>query len=264
VYLKGRSLTAEGSVSATWIATTFHVDRRNVKRAKAKLRELKWLAEKPSGHWHRQRYGKTVAVNLSWSEGARHTVGNGASLPPPSLQISTGLPPPDSDRELPENMNNQKRMCAAGVHEEAGRKGKPKLARVIPADLIEPSRTAELFRQAIRRGMVKDAAMDRLQFFAAAQRAMRLGRNPGGFFTTILRRRLWPHLSGCDEELARRTLAEVPEFFHGCKAAPESRALAAKARSSHGCDDSMDPLTIRKLVRRSLATAPFAVRDGSP
>jgi len=265
VYLRGRAVTAEGSVSATWIGRTFDVDRRNVKRAKAKLRELKWLNDKPSRHWHRQRYGQTVAVNLSWGEGTISSKCRSTGLPPPSAPISTGLPPPDSDRELPKEIKNQKRLHGPGVREEGGgTKSKPRLSRVVPADLIEPSRTAELFHQAIRCGLVRDAAMDRLQFFAAAQRATRLGRNPGGFFTTIVRRRLWPFISDCDEQSARRKLAEIPEVLCGGNGARSSERFTARTRTSPGPVDTENPTTIRELVRQSLATAPFAVRDVSP
>jgi hypothetical protein len=267
VYSKGGSVAFDGSISATWIAGTFKVDHRNVKRAKAELRAVDWLADLPSQHWHRQRYGGTVRVNLAWRDENRPRRGqcSGAELPPRLSCSRTGLPPPDSHKELPKEARNQKRDGGTGVEEQAGTLRKPRLAHVVPEDLREPARTAELFHQAARHGLVKDCPMDRLQFFAAAERAKRLAHNPGGCFAAILQRRLWRNIATCDEESARRELAKIPDFFHGSTPCLDTRPWTSAASKRASAKDKMeDPATIRELVRRSLAGAALADRAGSP
>ena len=258
VYLRGRCITAEGCVSATWVAQVFDVDPRNVKRAKAKLRLADWLTQKPSHHWHRQRYGQSVAINLSWGEGTPQPRYRGASSPPLPRRTGTGLPPPDSDRELPKEMKNQKRTCETGVEKRPMPKNAPRLTHVLCADLAVPQRTAELFSQAARCGLVKESAMDRLQFFAAAHRAMRLGRNPGAFFMTIVRRRLWTHVSARDEESARTELAKLPELLYGTAERTGTPTRSTRADTCTVRKKAEDANTIRELVRQSLATAPAA------
>jgi hypothetical protein len=259
VYLRGRALSAEGSVSAAWISSIFSVDRRNVKRAKVTLRELNWLTEKPTRHWHRQRYGQTVAVNLDWGKGIEGRMAGRTCLPPRSAPIRTCLPPPDSDRELPKEVKNQKRQRASGVREQGSRLDKPRPWNVAPADLAEPFRIAELFGEAARCGLVKDSQMDRLQFFAAAHRAVRFGRNPGGFFTAIVKRGLWAHVSTSEEEWARTQLAKMPEFLYGSVAHCRERSHTDRAHGARSRDTTEDGVTIRELVRNSLATARLAL-----
>jgi hypothetical protein len=156
------------------------------------------------------------------------------------------------------DFKNQKRRRAAGVEEPLRVSSKPSLAHVVLEDLTEPSRTAELFRQAARHGLVKDCPMDRLQFFAAAERAKRLAHNPGGFFVAILRKTLWVNIAACDEESARRELAKIPEFFHGSTQRLDKRRCGLAKTPAPNLDEPSDPATIRELVRRSLAGAALA------
>lgn len=266
VYARGGCLTSEGSISATWIASIFDVDHRNVKRAKAQLRRSHWLTTKASQHWHRQRYGGTVSVNISWQDESRHIRKSGIELPPRRMQKGIDLPPPDSDKELLTEFTNQKSCRTTGAKEESKpqQPWAPSLRHVVPEDLQEPPRTAELFRQAAQRGVVKDCPMDRLQFFAAAERAKRLAKNPGGFFATILRKRLWRNIAGCDEESARLVLATLPEFFHASAQRLERTKHVVAARPRSAAEETTDPATIRELVKRSLADVALADSSGSP
>jgi len=113
---------------------------------------------------------------------------------------------------------------------------------------------------------VNDGQTNRLQFFAAAERAKRLGSNPGGFFITILKKRLWRNLANCDEEKARDKLARMPEFFYGGDTCPKTSARPSvqprlKPRRN---DEPMDQATIRQLIQRSLAGVHAAPHERSP
>ena len=80
---------------------------------------------------------------------------------------------------------------------------KPGLPHLDPADLDNPDRLAALFDRAVRQGLVRRCAGDRLKFFAAAERAKRVStQNRCGFFAAFIRRGLWDFLSQADEDRA--------------------------------------------------------------
>jgi hypothetical protein len=206
VYAKGRYLAAEGSISATWVSEVFDVDPRNVKRAKVHLRRISWLSPKASDHWHKQRYGGTVAVNLMWMEGKGGTESSSfmVSQLPPRNHITDGcLPPPDSNRKLLTESKNQKPAAPgpSGVHKP---NPQPITLRNIQAeDLRDAGRLLMLHRQAQERGFVGRSEHDRLQFMSAAVRASaKATRNPGGFFWRLIQQRLWHHITAADESKA--------------------------------------------------------------
>jgi len=130
---------------------------------------------------------------------------------------------------------------------------------VVPADLTNPQRTAELFRQALHAGLVNDGPTNRLQFFAAAERAKRLGTNPGGFFVTILKKGLWKNIASCDEDGARRELARLPELMNPKPEPTRQGRPASRKISPQG--EKTDPSTIRELVRHSLASVDARWRE---
>ena len=266
MYYRSRECVSWGTCKASWIANAFGVDVRNVKAARGELERSGWLRQLDSHHWHRQRYGGSFVIQLAWA-------GSG-SRPPrvsplPNGSSASKSPPPESYRNLPSGIKNQKREPArvAGVQgQKAKPEGQPRLLHVVPADLTDPRRTAELFRQALQAGLVNDGQTNRLQFFAAAERAKRLGSNPGGFFITILKKRLWRNLANCDEEKARDKLARMPEFFYGGDTCPKTSARPSvqprlKPRRN---DEPMDQATIRQLIQRSLAGVHAAPHERSP
>lgn len=128
VYAKGLNIAAEGSVSTTWIAEVFEVDPRNVKRARAALKARGWLSEVLSDHWHRQRYGARVMVNMQWSDTAPSAA---RRSPPQSPRSQCKSPPPETNRKLLNGFNNQKPSSELGVHKSSG----PDLRAVRSEDL---------------------------------------------------------------------------------------------------------------------------------
>jgi hypothetical protein len=84
------------------------------------------------------------------------------------------------------------------------------LKRVTLDDLKDPKRLLTLHGQAVGEGLVTGSEHDRLQFFAAAERARTVGsKNPPGLFVRIVRSGLWRFLSQDDEDAARRKIREL-------------------------------------------------------
>jgi hypothetical protein len=261
MYYRSGECLSWGTCKASWVDETFGVDIRNVKAARRELEQLGWMRQLGSFHWHRQRYGGSFVVTLAWDSRQSTTVPRKprAISPPRRASSPAKSPPPESYRNLPSGIKDQKRAAArrAGVQGQPKGEGAPQLLHVVPLDLQDPGRTANLFHQALRAGLVRDAPTERLRFFAAAERAKRLGSNPGGFFVTMLKKRLWQNISHGEEEAARQALARMPEFFYGVKsqsmpAARPSAIPSSQKGSAH--DATPEREAIRELVRRSLAS----------
>jgi hypothetical protein len=111
----------------------------------------------------------------------------------------------DSDRNSNSYSNpNPERNANASANSTGA---KPNLKRVTLADLKDPARLAELHAQAVAEKLITGSENDRLQFFAAAERAKTVGsKNPPGLFVRIVRSGLWRFLSQDDEEAARRKI----------------------------------------------------------
>jgi hypothetical protein len=261
MYYRSGECVSWGTCKASWVAETFGVDIRNVKAARRELERLGWMRQLDSFHWHRQRYGGSFVVTLAWDSRQspsgprkRQTIS-----PPQRASSPAKSPPPESYRDLPSGIKDQKRAAArrAGVQGQPKGEGAPRLLHVVPMDLQSPGRTANLFHQALRAGLVRDAPTERLRFFAAAERANRLGSNPGGFFVTMLKKRLWQNISHGEEEAARQTLARMPEFFYGEKSQRRPAATPSAIPSSQkgsALNATPERAAIRELVRRSLAS----------
>jgi hypothetical protein len=204
LYAKGQVMSAVGSVAASWIADIFDVDIRSAKRARAQLRAIKWLTVQASDHWHRQRYGERVAINLAWNPPTHSTT---VQMPPPILPRYTQLSSPDSNKKLPNGIKNQKPASPrlSGVHKSNTRT--PTLRNIQLDDLRDAGRVMILFRQAQERGLLGRSEHDRLAFVGAAvHAASKATRNPGGLFWSLVRDRLWHHVTAADERQAQSML----------------------------------------------------------
>jgi len=254
MYYRSRECCSWGTCKSSWIAAAFGVDIRNVKAARGELERIGWLRQLDSNHWHRQRHGGSFVISLAWPASKADVTR--PILPPRNPLTIAKSPPPESYRNLPSGINNQKRQKTSGVQGQRARgEGEPQLRHVLPVDLVDPQRTAELFDQAVRAGRLKDGFASRLQFFAAAKRASRIASNPGGFFVTVLNKQLWRNIALCDEEAARSELVRMPDFAYGRNSTEcvPMRPIHSKTSQLADCD-SMDATVIRELVRHSLAS----------
>lgn len=263
VYYRSRMSASWGRCKSSWIAAAFGVDVRNVKAARQELEARGWMRQVTSNHWQRQRYGAAFVISLQWDSRQDNGVGTPTVSPPRNPRVATKSPPPNVYKNLPEGSKHQNRVERGrpGVQGQGNGEEKPRLLHIVPGDLINPSRTAMLFRDAFRAGLVADTPAERLKFFAAAERAKRLARNPGGFFVAVVRQRLWTHISDQDEEQARRVLASMQGFYYGsCSGVAALRnGSDFRVNRSKMADENRE--TVRTTIQFSLRSlAPNSAR----
>jgi len=194
--------TSEGACKASWIAETFGVDERNVKKARARLIALGWLQPVDATQWRKNRWGGSFRVVLSWSG----SVDQAPALPPPPQLSTTQTPPPESDKHPLREYKNQEPGSAFCEKEKNGA-DHPSLRHVVPDDLSETSRLLVLHAHACEAGLAKPGEAGRLLFIALAEHARRYGtRNPCGLFASLLRRQQWSFVNQLDEDCARLRL----------------------------------------------------------
>ena len=239
VYYRKGECSSEGCCKASWVANVFQVTRRSVIEARKHLVGIGWLVPLGQDHWHRQRWGGRGVVNLSWARTVRERENDqqGASespeLPtrvvdnaevshsgfsPRSAEIAPGFSPPDSNRKLPSEPQNQKPTSGgpAGALKAKRTGGKPKMANVQPEDLSDTGRLLELFDDAVRLGVVGGSESERLNFVAAAEHASIIGsRNPCGLFAWLIRGQHWRFITQGDEDVAQERLKR---HCFGCEA----------------------------------------------
>lgn len=200
MYYRSGRCESRGTCKASWIATVFGVDRRNVKAARSWLVEVGWLSRKQADQWRLNRYGGAVAVELQWE---------GVSKKPPRFAATCAkLPPPESNQELLTEFENQKPAFAARTGSSSSKQGRTSgLSDVKREDLRSISRMAALHRSAVAAGLAKEGEAGLLAFAGAAVHAVRTAtRNPCGLFATMVRKGLWHYVTQADEDYARTKL----------------------------------------------------------
>lgn len=270
VYSWKGELEAEGCCKASWIAETFRVDVRGVKRARRHLASIEWLTLKPSEQWHRQKYGARALVNLAWSRKPSTQTAIAAppvseeprlGLPPRAAVFAHELPPPESDKYLSSRFRNQKPASRgpAGFSAGKGEKKNPTMRHVELCDLKNTARLLVLFRDAVARGLVGESEGERLLFVGAAERALFKGTvNPCGLFVQLVRGRLWDHVTNSDEDAAQQRLKA---YLYGVrrkrKETPAPRLKPVRVELS---DDARFAAAVRRVVsERRLGGDPFYV-----
>lgn len=202
MYYRRGECRARGLCKASWIAETFELDERSVKRARALLVDSGVLLKQVTPQHVLNRWGVAVVVNLQWAGVRRSGKGRMSPLRPVS---TSKLPPPRRTGNSLPRSENQKPGGPVPSGDQRLEGSKPRLSRVLPIDLVSRSRLSVLLQEAKRGGLVGSSESESLAFFAAAKHAVRCGRsNPPGLFACIVRRGLWHHLTNEDDELARR------------------------------------------------------------
>ena len=80
----------------------------------------------------------------------------------------------------------------------------PRLPQITIDDLKDPARLDRLFWNAVSTGIIKQSQAQRLQWFAAAERALAVAtQNPCALFISTIKNHLWPHITNEQEDLAR-------------------------------------------------------------
>jgi len=206
----GDRFFATGSCSIAFVADLFGVHERNVKRARSELRKMGWLRAVSIETRRVNAHGARSMLNLAWKESGKGfefpSVRRGnTESPPQKAACDTKSPPPIDKHNLPSGSKNHNPHSEGpvGVRKRTGNPRKPTWQRIVPDDLGSASRLEALFAEAVGRKFVRETPTDRLRFFAAAEHALRIGKqNPCGLFVAIVRRRLWSYVSQADEDRA--------------------------------------------------------------
>lgn len=191
-HVRANGFQARGTCSIRFVAEAFRVDPRSVKRAAAAVRVLGWVlrANKPS-----TRLGAAVEVAAPALLGT--------AMSPQRTRYRTGMSPHTTCTKLLKDLD----------HQELGlRLGQKPLRQLRERELVHTPALNRRFREMVEGGLLEASEADRLRFFAAAQHALRVGRqNPCGLFYAVVTRGLWQFISHADEEGARALLREPAE-----------------------------------------------------
>jgi hypothetical protein len=242
LYYKNGEVSGRGRSKASWLAATFDVDLRNVKRARAHLEDLGLITAPPAesgyGRVQERRWGRVSHWNLTWNE-AHEAVQAKAQpctgLPPVEAKIDTGLPPVESNNTLSEeNKNQEPALCgpAAGFprEESSGEAATPTICNIVEADLTSDARTQGLFEDAAARGLIEKSEAGQLRFFGLAEHARRYGttNRPGLLRALLTKKRWW--ITQDDEDLARMRIKRLEMG----QEAPKERRDEGKAAETMG------------------------------
>lgn len=209
LYLRNGRCRADGNCKASWLAAAFGINVRSAKQGRKRLIQCGVLSTLEIPQWYRNRYGWRGTINLTW---APHTTIHARSVkrpepPLPSRKVGSKQAPPRQNRKLSPRSNNQKPANRPiGFCEKA----RSHLGRVELVELRNDQRTEQLLERAIQKKIL--GAGDRLNVFAAAEHALRVGsRNPAGLFVWLVANRRWEHITQADEDAAVRRLKRLDD-----------------------------------------------------
>jgi hypothetical protein len=235
LHWEGTVCRIRGMCTVRQVSDLFGVHSRSVKRARAHLRVIGWFvgAGEQSGD-----FAGDSMMNLVWtcpSIPSRRQKNGGTALSPFRANLGTDMSPPTSMIQLRTGCTHQPPASGrVGVKRTESKPATPGLPHLEPADLDNPERLAALFGRAVRQGLVRQCAGDRLKFFAAAERAKRVStQNRCGFFAAFIRRGLWDFLSQADEDRAI-------ERIRGCERWATSRPDPRPEHSSNAAQADPD------------------------
>ena len=213
MYYRGGRVNSGGRCKATWVAKTFGLHERTIKAARQELLEQRWLIPRDSSQHMLNRWGPAVVVNLTWG-----TKRVRSESPPRKRPSSTGSPPPISNKKLSSRLiNNKPARGQPWGSDDPGSWRPPNFRRLSAEDLENPARLQALFDQANAAGLVERTEARRLDFFAAAEHALRtVKRNSCGLFFSMIRSGWWQHISQEDEDRARAKLRRLENNPRRC------------------------------------------------
>ena len=208
LYYKNNTCISGGRCKASWIADVFNVDYRNVKAARKELVDHGWLSVVPSSQLHLNRWGLAVTINLKHCFRICAKSPQNTETPPQNQLSTTKSPPPIKNNKLFTRDNNHKTQTGRQNGAKISKKRKlPNLNNITLEDLKQPAHLDSLFWHAVQSGMVSQSQASRLNFFAAAERALEVATsNPCGMFAHMVKHKLWHHITNNQEDTARRKL----------------------------------------------------------
>lgn len=202
VFYRRGVCSSTGACKASWVAETFGVDERSVKRARARLIALGWVEPVEATQWRLNRWGGVYRVNLAWDGGTKPR----SHLTPQVLGTASRLSPPDSDKQPLREYIHQKPVGhgRSGVRGYRKATPEPSLWRIEPEDLGQTTRLESLHAEACARGQADPSEAGRLRFMALAAHARsHATRNAPGLFAWLLRGQRWGFITQADEDGVR-------------------------------------------------------------
>jgi len=230
-YRRDRCISG-GKCKSSFVAEALQLDLRNVKAARKQLIQLGWILPGNESQISLNRWGLPVVINLQWEDTKRTE-----ELKTPPLEgQNEAKTPPLIDRELSYSKRsiNQKTQRSTGVKNKQKVVPTPNLKHIALEDLRDSARLDLLYREATQAGSLRHSEFNRLQWFAAAEHALAVGKqNPCGLFAAIYRQKLWRHITHDQEDIARAKLKRLDfgEESHlpgeMCRVVPDYESLAA-------------------------------------
>ncbi len=230
---KSGEVNGAGTVKASWISRIFSISERAVRAARSELIRLGWI-DKDTGSKQRKlnRDGAYFKINLSWkrqeevaqsgsdvSPAVDISPATSQRFAPPLAEKSTQFAPPLQRLETLSDPKNQKLTLGenSGFY---GMKTKATLKNIQPDDLKQVGRLQELYEQAITAEWLERSEASFLNFAAAAVRANRAAGNSVRIFVGIVKKRLWHHVTGAEEDRAVASLKRYRDCGGGRSRAP--------------------------------------------
>jgi hypothetical protein len=236
------NISHKGTVKISWIAQTFDLSERAASYARAELVRLGWIG-RDTGSFQRKlnRDGAYFVINLDWrftQKSAPETsvatlpvdnpaqslvnsdkqVLDFAPLPP---EICTDFAPPYKDKKTSKEDKNQKTQNSEPLRSgfylnqvgevvvASPQLPDPVLSNIRQEDFYHLSRLEALYAQAIAWGWINSSEAAALNFISAAVRAREVGNDPARVFVTLVRRKLWHHITQAQEDKARTALNRI-------------------------------------------------------
>ncbi len=203
LYFRGGKVVSGGYCKSSWVSETFGISLRAVKEARSELVSRGVLLPHTCDQTRLNRFGLPTVVNLFWKPTTQ-------SAPPTRKSTTQPAPPSKHSETSYRKYEHQKPVIPPtpnGVLFRTRRRTLPTDFHVVPDDLKSPHRLVSLFYAAESRGWVKRCEADKLDFFAAAAHARRVGtRNMPGLFAHLVRHRRFQFISQEDEDDARRVI----------------------------------------------------------
>jgi hypothetical protein len=199
-----------GCTKAVWIADVFGVALRGVKGERQKLIDEGWFVKDKSTPVHIQkRYGLWLRLNLQAPPGTERPPQPSPEAPelapqnepnqPQLAPLLNPLLPSEEERSNNQYLNDQ----PPGIQHNPP---EPTWNHITTKDLIQPDRRNALFQDVVQRGILCDSEPDRLTFFAAIARTLRLKTiiaNLGGFLRKLVETPAYhAHIAQIDEDTA--------------------------------------------------------------
>ena len=203
-------LRAKGSVKATWIARVFGLSERAARYARRELiRHGVISPDGGSSQLKLNRDGAYFVLNMAWG-GSPHRDPNEAKVAPLGAESAPEFAPPGKDKRTSSELKYQKAPSAEATGGcGRGGEGKPSLRSIRPDDLRRVSSVMSLYEQATRAGWLERSEANLRNFVAAAVRATQVRGDAARIFVTIVRRRLWHHITLEQEERAIQAIKRV-------------------------------------------------------